>query len=345
MGKQMKSVMVEQFGTASEALRFSDATRRPKPSRKEVLVQQCATSINIIDVARRLGYGKKIFSLRYGARPPMILGEDVCGEVIAVGSSVQDIKTGDFVIGVKPPSRLGTNAEFVAVKATYVTSIQSSLSPIKLAGVPYAFLTAWTALISTGGIDTASTPLQKIFVQGGAGAVGSMAVQIAKKFGCHVATSCSAGDMAFASRIGADQVFSRTEDDYTSQLSDFDVSLCCADPLEEEKMLSILKPAGGMYATVIHPTLTHVDEHGIFKGIRKARQEQRASAHSTAGKSHKIEWVLFGPSEEGLAVLGKMISLNQLIPPQVAHVFPLEETVKAHECVEAGSHGKVILTM
>lgn len=345
MKKVMKAIMVPDFGTAETALVLDSSVKRPRSGRGEVLVRQFATSINIIDIARRAGYGKKVFALRFGARPPMILGEDISGEVVSTGPGVSGFRKGDRVFGVKPPSRNGTYAEYVAVRAEHIRPAPAHMTPAELAAIPYAFMTAWTALVDKCGLGP-KTPGKKVFVQGGAGAVGSAAVQIAKHFGAYVAVSCSERDEAFAHEIGADIVFDRRKDDYTSRLSDFDVALCSADPAEEKKMLSILRRDGGAtFATIIHPTLTLTEQYGLLRGLWKARQERRAAMRSPEGKGRRIEWVFFEASKHGLDAMAEMAAAGKLKAPQIARSFPLVQATDAHLAVEAGSHGKVLLEM
>lgn len=345
MKKSMDAIVVPDYGTAETALVLERSTRLPRPKRGEVLVRQFATSINIIDIARRAGYGKKVFSLRFGARPPMILGEDVSGEIVETGGGVTEFKKGDRVFGVKPPSRSGTYAEYVAVRTEHIRPAPAHMTSVELAAIPYAFMTAWTALVDKCRLGS-RTPGKKVFIQGGAGAVGSAAVQIAKYFGAYVAVSCSERDMGFAKEIGADVVIDRRKDDYAARLSDFDIALCCADPSEEKKMLSVLRRGGGaVYATVIHPTLTLTEEHGLLKGFWKARQALRAAMRSPEGKGRRIEWVFFEASKDGLDAMAEMAAAGKLKAPQVAQTFPLAQAKEAHLAVEAGSHGKVLLEM
>lgn len=344
MKKLMKAITVNTYGPAAAALSYSDKVKRPAAKRDEVLVRQLATSVNIIDIGRRVGYGKQLFALRYGIKLPMILGADVCGRVAETGKGITAFKQGDLVFGAKPPSRFGTYAEYVAVKADDIVLAPDAMKPTELATIPYAFLTAWAALITSAKLTSRTADARKVFVQGGAGAVGSMAVQIAKYYGAHVAVSCSGRDMEYAREIGADEVFDRNKDDYAAQLSDFDISLCCADPTDEKKMLSILKRKGkAVYATVLHPTMTLVGAHGVFLGLWKARQELRAKHRTQEGKGRRIEWVLFAPSREGLETMAAMCAQGRLRAPRITKVFPLAETVDAHLAVEAGSHGKIVI--
>ena len=339
----MRAILVSAYGTAADALHYTEDFKMPRPKRGEVLVRQLASSVNIIDIARRSGYGRQVFELRYGVRLPFIPGEDVCGVVETVGRGVQGFRKGDLVFGAKPPCRFGSYAEFVTVGADHLAPAPSSMEAGALATMPYSFLTAWTALVGSSGMKPGDFAGKKVFVQGGAGAVGSMAVQIAKRFGAEVAVSCSGDDTDYARRIGASVVFDRRADHYAAELSDYDVALCTADPSEEMQMLSILKRRGSLYATVIHPTLTLVDQHGILAGLWKARQTRRAAMQTSEGKGRRIEWVLFEPSREGLDTLSAMCTEGAMITPKIAQHFPLEEAASAHLAVEAGSRGKVVL--
>lgn len=338
----MRAAQFWRFGPAAKVMRVFDRAARPVPKRGEVLVRQVASSVNPIDCHRRAGYGRNAMRMRGALEFPVTLGNDIAGTVAAVGGGVSGFKIGDAVVGVKPPSSTGAFADYVAVKAETLIAKPAALDFEQAAALPYAFFTACSALLGDGGLSRANARGKRVFVQGGAGGVGSMAVQIGKFLGAEVIASCGGDSRALVQSLGADTVFDYARDDYAASVRDVDVALCTANVAEEARMLSILK-RGGRYVTVVHPTLQMTDELGLLKGFLASKRLLKAKNKALAAEGKSIAWTLFKADAVAVKLLREMIAAGGL-RPVVDRVFPLDQIVAAQERLESGeAKGKLIV--
>jgi NADPH:quinone reductase-like Zn-dependent oxidoreductase len=138
--------------------------------------------------------------LRY--RLPLVLGHDVAGVVIRVGSRVRRFTPGDDVYARPADGRIGTFAEFIAIKEDDVAMKPASLTMSEAASIPLVGLTAWQALIERANLQSG----QKVLIHAGAGGVGTFAIQLAKHAGATVATTTSTNNVDLVRRLGADVV-------------------------------------------------------------------------------------------------------------------------------------------
>jgi reticulon-4-interacting protein 1, mitochondrial len=343
-GTLMTAAVIRHFGEAGDTFDVTETVARPIAAKGQVLVQQIATSINPISVQRRMGYGRAVFELRKAHGWPLILGEDVCGRVAAAGPGVRGFAPGDLVFGVKPPSRDGAYAEYVATDAAQVRRIPSGVPAADAAALPYAFLTAWQALLACG-LKPGASGGKRVFVQGGAGSVGSMAIQIARDWGADVAASGRAQQFETMRALGASHVFERPEGGY-DQLADYDAAICTATMAEQAQMLAILKRDGrATLATVIHPTLSLTDHYGVVRGLMKARGERSKAQNEAKRQGCKIAWVLFKADGAALDAMARMLSEGRL-RAVLGQRFLLSGIAAAHDAYEQGrAGGKIVITI
>ena len=338
----MRAALFWRFGHASQVIKLFDRARRPTPNKGEVLVRQIASSINHIDCHRRQGYGRNAMRMRGALNFPVILGNDVAGEVVAIGKDVTGFKNGDSVVGVKPPSSDGSFAEYVAVKAETLIHKPAALDFEQAAALPYTFFTAWSAMSKDGGLTRENAPGKCIFVQGGAGGVGSMAIQIAKFLGAHVIASCSAERKALVQSLGADQAFDYRSEDYAASERGVDIALCTASHAEEAKMIAILK-SGARYVTVIHPTLAMTDELGLLRGFMASKRLLKAKNKALTAEGKTIGWTLFKADPAGVALFREMVEGGH-IKPVIDSTYRLSDIAAAQERLESGrASGKIVV--
>lgn len=343
-GTLMTAAAIRHFGSAQDTFDVTGTVARPAAGKGQVLVQQIATSINPISVQRRNGYGRAVFKLRKAHGWPLILGEDVCGRVVSVGAGVRGLNTGDLVFGVKAPSRDGTYAEYVAADAAQLRKLAPNASALDASAIPYAFLTAWQALIACG-LTPGRAAGKRVFVQGGAGGVGSMAIQIAKDWGAEVAASGRTGHFDAMRALGASQVFDRAEGGY-DQLRDIDAAICTATMSDQAQMMTILKRDGrATLATVIHPTLALTDQYGVVRGLMKARSERAKAQAEAKRQGRRIAWVLFKSDSKALDAMARMLAEGRL-RPVLGQRFSLADIAAAHEAYEQGrAGGKIVIAI
>src|SRR5215213_4219022 len=230
----MKAFIVDRYGS-TDGVRAGDM---PDPQLREddVLVQIHATSVNPLDLGIRDGAFKRILPYRL----PLILGNDVAGVVVRVGTRVRKFKPGDEVYARPDKDRIGTFAQFISINEDDLALKPESLGMEEAAGVPLVGLTAWQALIERAGLEKG----QKVLIHAGSGGVGTIAIQLAKHVGATVATTTSTANVGLVKSLGADVVIDYRKHDFADTLRDYDVVLNSLDKSTLEKSLRVLKPGG-----------------------------------------------------------------------------------------------------
>src|SRR5664279_1917563 len=158
----MKAIQIHEFG-GPEVLKYEDATK-PKPASDEVLIKVFASGVNPVDWKIRAGHAKGKFPIKF----PLIPGWDVSGEIEEVGSNIVNFRKGDEVYSRPDPTKNGTYAEYVVVKANLVNLKPQCIDHEKSAAVPLAGLTAWQALFDHGELKAG----QKVLIHAASGGVG-----------------------------------------------------------------------------------------------------------------------------------------------------------------------------
>ena len=195
----------------------------PDPELREddVLVQVHAAGVNLLDSKIRDGEFKLILPYRL----PLILGNDVAGVVVRVGSRVRQFKPGDEVYARPDEDRIGTFAEFIAIKEDAVALKPKALTMEEAASIPLVGLTAWQALVEKANLKKG----QKVLIHAGSGGVGTFAIQLAKHLGATVATTTSTANVDWVKALGADVVIDYKKEDFDEVLRDYDVVLNSSD--------------------------------------------------------------------------------------------------------------------
>ena len=228
----MKAVFIERHGGPQE-LKYGDL---PDPVAKagEAVVDIHAASVNGADWKVRAGqsYPQTNF--------PYVLGRDFSGVVSATGPGVGDIAVGDAVFGVCDVGQEGAYAEKIAIKAAIVAPKPPSISHVDAAAVALAGLTALVAVEDTLHLQRGET----ILIQGGAGGVASIAIQLAKHIGARVITTASAPNHAYVRALGADEVVDYHAQDFSKVLSGLDAVFDTVGGDTATRSFAVLKPGG-----------------------------------------------------------------------------------------------------
>src|SRR5262245_2061514 len=207
----MKAAYFMKMG-GPEVLQYGDV---PDPVAKagEVLVDVHAASVNGADWKVRAGrYGNPVTKF------PYVLGRDFSGVVARLGEGVTDLKVGEAVFGVVQQVDDGCYGEKLAIKASIVTKKPANLSHVDTAAVALIGLTALVSVEDTLKLKRGET----ILIQGGAGEVASCGIQVAKHIGARVITTCSAANIDYVRKLGADQVIDYNAQDFTKVVKDCD---------------------------------------------------------------------------------------------------------------------------
>ena len=191
-GNSMKALIVDRAAGPFRPVQVE----RPIPAAGEVLVRIRASGVNPLDAKIRAG------GAPHAKQPlPAILGMDMAGEVVAVGPGVTGFNRGDEVYGMAGGvgGHQGTLAEFAAIDARLLALKPAHFSMREAAAMPLVFITAWEGLVDRARVGEG----QKVLVQGGAGGVGHIAIQIARAFGAKVYGTSSAGKRSIVEQSGA----------------------------------------------------------------------------------------------------------------------------------------------
>jgi alcohol dehydrogenase len=312
---------------------------RPSPRAGELLVRVHAAGLNPVDFKTRAGMLRIIRNYPL----PIVMGNDLAGVVEAVGSSVTRFARGDRVFARVDKDVLGAFAEYAVVDENHAARMPASLDFASAAAVPLAALTALQALRDELHLGNG----ERIFIPGGAGGVGTFAIQLAKHFGAHVATTASARGEALVRRLGADVVVDYTRERFEEQLSDYD---CAFDLLGGDTLVhlfAVLKRGGKVVsiAGLPEPLTARKD---LGRGIGLAALFWLASLPTrlrAARRAVSYRYLFMHPSGSDLAQLAALID-DEKLEVVVDRVFPFEEASQAMAYLESGrAKGKVVLAM
>ena len=330
----MQAFTVERYGKGN-VMRLADVPT-PELGDDEVLVEVHAAGVNLLDVKIRNGEFKLILPYR----TPFVLGHDVAGVVVKVGRNVQQFKSGDEVYSRPDDFRIGTFAEFVAIKEASLAIKPKNLTMEEAASIPLVALTAWQALVEKAKINNG----QKVFIQAGSGGVGTFAIQLAKYLGATVATTTSTANMAWVKELGADVVVDYKKNDFEKILSDYDVVLNSQDSKTLNKSFSVLKSGGKLVSISGPPDPAYAEE---IKAPWIVKQVIRALSFRTRAKAKHLNigysFLFMKASGSQLRQITPLIE-SGVIRPVVDKVFPFESTNDALAYVESGrAKGKVVI--
>ncbi|ESW81773.1 NADP-dependent oxidoreductase [Mesorhizobium sp. M1148] len=330
----MKAFVVDKYSKKG-ILRLAEMPE-PELLDNDVLVEVHAAGVNLLDSKIRTGE----FKLVLPYRRPFILGHDVAGRVVRVGSKVRKFKPGDAVYARPRDGRIGTFAEFIAIDEADVALKPANLSMEEAASIPLVGLTAWQALIERAGLKTG----QKIFIQAGSGGVGTFAIQLAKHLGAIVATTAGAASNDLVRDLGADVVVDYRKDDFEKILSGYDVVLNSQDAKTLEKSLTVLKP-GGKLISISGPPDPEFARKQRLNVVLRLLLRLLGRGIRTKAKRRGVGFSFLFMSAQG-EQLSKITSLIEdgAIRPVVDRVFPFEATNEALAYVETGrAKGKVVV--
>src|SRR5919199_3999691 len=196
----MKSAQIRSYG-GSEVVEINQSTPLPNdPSSGKVLVRVKAAGVNPVDWKLREGYMQQMMPLQF----PSTLGMDFSGVIEKVGQEVSELKQGDEVYGRASVMEGGSGAfaEMALANADSIAHKPKTLSHEEAAGLPLVGVSAWQALVETMGLSKG----QRILMHGGAGGIGTIAIQLANHLGAYVATTVSTNDKEFVKEeLGADE--------------------------------------------------------------------------------------------------------------------------------------------
>lgn len=324
----MRALLLESY----ESAQFREVQlERPTPGQGEVLIRVVASGVNPID-----------YKIRKGVAPyampdlPAVLGTDMAGVVESVGEGVTEFKPGDAVYGMTGGVRglQGSLAEYQVADSKLVAHKPKNLSFREAAAVPLVFLTAWEGLVDGADLKEGQT----VLVQGGAGGVGHMAVQIALSLGGKVFATASEAKHKIVEQLGATPIdyHSTTVEDYVSQYTDgkgFEVIFDSAGGKSLDDSLAAIAPYGHIASCAAFGThnlatssLRCATLTGVFVLLPMLTGLRRAHQGSV------------------LTQATLLIERGDVRPILDKRRFNLSEAHQAHDLVESGQAvGKVVI--
>jgi NADPH:quinone reductase-like Zn-dependent oxidoreductase len=310
----MRAAQLTHYG-GPDALQFTEEAAKPAVAVGQVLVKVEAASVNAIDWKIREGMMQQMAPVSF----PATLGGDLAGTVAEIGEGVEGFEVGQEVYGqTNPFSGNGSFAEFSPIAATNLALKPASTDFVQTAALPLTAVSAYQALVETLDVQTG----QKVLVHGGAGGVGSFAVQLAKHLGAYVAVTAATEDISFVKELGADEAIDYTTQKFEELLHDFDAVFDTVGGETAEKSYGVLKAGGRLVSMAAAPNDVLAEQYGVT-----------ASAQQTRVTTERLQKVA-GLVDQGI------------LRPAIDKLFPLEQTAEALEYVRGGHHrGKVVIKM
>lgn len=323
----MKAIVSATYGSP-DVLRLEEVAT-PVPQDGEVLVRNHASVVTAALCAARSG-SPFMARLHFGLTKPKwtILGTNFAGVVEAVGTSVTGIRVGDRVSGVNV-SDFGAHAEYVCAREDgVIVPTPANLTDSEAVAVFDGSITALPFLRDRARLRRGQT----VLINGGSGAVGTAAIQLAKHYGAIVTAVCSTAHLELAKSLGADEVIDRTRDDFTRNLDSYDVVFDTVGTSSFGRSRLALK-SGGIYLTTV-PTLPILVQMLWTKRIgRKKAAIVFTGLGTPAAMTGDLAFVA------GLAESGAFM-------PVIDTAHPLERASDAYRHVETGrKSGSAVITI
>jgi len=309
----MKAIQINGYGDNSVVVLNEKATK-PKVSAGKILVEVYSAAVNPVDWKIREGYLKGMMPLAF----PATLGSDFSGVVAEVGEGVTSVKQGDEVYGIANAMTGGSFAEFVVVDATALSLKPTRTTHTEAASLPLVGLSAWQALVEQINIRKG----QKVLVRGGAGGIGTIAIQLAKHLGAYVMTTASQKDIDYVKGLGADEVIDYQNVKFEEKLKAYD---------------AVFDTAGG---EAYRKSFQSVKEGGIIVSMVEQPNKELMMKYKVTAKAQFTQ-----PNADQLAKLASLVD-DGIIKPRIDKSFSMEQAKDALAYQQTGSpQGKVVIAI
>ncbi|HEX7303807.1 NADP-dependent oxidoreductase [Lentzea sp.] len=331
----MNAIRLHEQG-GPEVLRYEVAPK-PVPGTGQLLVRVRAVGVNPPDWYAREGMPDLPEELKPPVALPLIPGTDVSGVVEEVGAGAEGFAVGDEVFGMLnfPNTLQGSAyAEYVTASATDFAHKPAGVSHEHAAAVAMSGLTAWQFLIDLG--HDVPSPFQAVqhrpmpfgagstvVVNGAAGGVGHLALQLAKWKGARVIAVASGAHEEFLRDLGADEVVDYTRQNPEDVVRDADLVLDCVGGPRSRRFLQAIKRGGALYPVYFGE---FDDEENARLGITVTSAQVRSSGAQLAG-------------------IGRLLD-DGTLRVAIDSTFALADARSAHERAARGHlRGKIVLTV
>ena len=322
----MRAMVIDGFGGADK-LHWGDVPT-PEAGPGEVLVRVVCAGVNPADWKTREGKLSAYIDYHF----PFVLGFDLAGIVEAAGAGVDAFRPGDRVFGMsrQGQGQDGSYAEFCIADAAFLAPLPPGWSFAQAAALPVAGTTAYGGIADAGALREG----QSVLINGGAGGVGSLGIQVAKALGARVAVTCGADNQAYVRGLGAELAIDYRGGDVTGKILKWMPD--GVDLILDAVGLDTLLPAA---LDIVAPGGRYVEIETL---ISRASDDlvARAADQDIAILSNMVAVARLPDHLHGLAAL---CAAGSVKPPAI-EVLPLGEAAEAHRRVEAQHvRGKIIL--
>ena len=330
----MKVVQIDNYSKTIDSVKIREINI-PEIKPDEVLVKVKSVGINPVDNMITRGDVKLITPYSF----PLTIGNELAGVIEKTGEKVTEFKEGDRVFSRLPTNKIGAFAEYVAINKKDLAKIPEYLSFNEAAAIPLTALTAYQALdilqVKSG---------ETLFISGGSGGFGAMAVPLAKARGIKVITNGSLENKERVLALGAEQFLDYKTEDYAQLLHDVDGVIDTIGGKDTEKQFSILKQGGKLVSLKGMPNGRFAKKMGLplwkqwifgFAG--------RSFDNMAKKRNQEYHFIFVQSSGEQLSEIAKVLEENQ-IKPSIDSIYSFEDIAKALVKVDKGSsRGKTIV--
>lgn len=313
----MKVIQIKKYGS-NDVVEVNETAPAPSLSSGKILVNIKASGVNPVDWKIREGYMQQIMPLQF----PSTLGLDFSGVVKQVEEDAHsDFKQGDEVYGQASifSGGSGAFAELALASKDSIAHKPKTLNYLEAAALPLVGVSAWQAFVERIGLSKD----KKVLVQGGAGGIGSIGIQLAKHLGAFVATTVSTDDKQFVQELGADQVIDYKTQNFEDIVHDYDAVFDTVGGDTYKRSFKVLKKGSGMIvSTLEQPNSELMNQYGI-----------------------KAVFLFSQVNRQRLTKLAEWVDQNN-IKVNIDKTFSLDEAAKALDYQKEGHpRGKLVLTI
>ncbi|MBP3867994.1 MAG: NADP-dependent oxidoreductase [Solobacterium sp.] len=332
----MKAAVLTHYDKKGTELDISEILT-PVPEEDEVLVKIMTAAVNPLDNMIIRGEVKLIVPYAM----PLVMGNEFAGVVEKNGKNAARFKPGDRVYGRMPLKKIGAFAEYAAVKETALAVIPEYLSFEEAATVP---LTALTAMQAFEVMDVHAG--ESVFISGGTGSLGAMAIPVAKSLGLHVYTNGSGDNEERVRKLGAEKFIDYRKENYADVLSGVDHVLDTLGDRELPNEFKVLKEGGNLVSLRGMPNGRFARRSGmpLFKRLL-FQAAGRKYDRMAAAKKQTYDFLFVHEDGSQLDRIGRLFDKENPLETSIDTAFAFDEINKALDKVKQGkSKGKTILT-
>jgi alcohol dehydrogenase len=330
----MKAAVIDHYGP-NELVQIRDIGV-PAIGPTDLLVRVRAASVNPLDVKTRDGALKVLLKYRF----PLVLGNDMAGEVADVGARVTRFKKGDAVYARLDKDRIGAFAEFAVVSEGAAAQQPTNVTFEEAASLPLVSLTAWQALVEIGKLEAN----QRVLIHAGSGGVGSVAIQLAHHLGATVFTTVGQRNMALVKQLGADIAIDYRSARFEDVAKDCDVVLDSAGGDTLVRSFECVKAGGVVVSIGSTPSAAFARSWGLNPIIVLAIRAMSRKATAAARRHRaRYEYLFMRADGAQLTEITRLVERGA-IKPLIDQVFPLAQIRDALAYSESGrATGKVVI--